>query len=172
MIKAILLLFITHAAIAGDHQHHHGHSHQKAHTHGEGKVEIVIEDNIIYVLAKLPAHDVLGFEHKAKSDKDKNTLKQAKALLTSHDGLIQASDLKDCTHKNKPKFHFHTHGHHGDIKVNHIFKCKNTSAIKHISLTLFKHLPQLQKVRVEAITDKGPMTNHLSPSNYKFSLAK
>src|ERR1043166_2256960 len=60
------------------------------HVHGEGKMTFVIdtEKNKISVGFEFPADQVLGFEHRPKTDAEKNEVKKAVALVAKAKNLV------------------------------------------------------------------------------------
>ena len=61
---------------------------QKAHVHGVATVTIAIEGNQIEMLIESPADGLVGFEHKASSNKEKQAVRQAEKLLKSPELLF------------------------------------------------------------------------------------
>jgi len=69
----VALVFSSAPAMAGK-----GH---KAHEHGVAQLDIAIEGMKVEIEFKSPAESIYGFEHEAKSDKDKKALADAQAKL-------------------------------------------------------------------------------------------
>lgn len=62
------ILFVCLAATAHDNKKHR---HHEAHSHGHGELAIAFDGLVGQVEFKTPANDIVGFEHQAKSEKDK-----------------------------------------------------------------------------------------------------
>lgn len=72
--SAILILaitFIQYSSASKSHRHH------KAHVHGEVDIDIVFDGTKGRIEFEAPAESVLGFEHPAKSSKDKKKLEDS-----------------------------------------------------------------------------------------------
>ncbi len=68
------LLFISLFANAQDKKHRE----HKAHSHGHAELSIAFDSLVGQLEFKSPAESIVGFEHQAKSDKDKQKLTTAK----------------------------------------------------------------------------------------------
>lgn len=87
-----------------------------AHQHGHGELNIAIDGNKIALEFEAPGADIAGFEHEAKSDKDKATVKQAIATLKNPLALFKAPDAAKCKvseAKVELEMEEHHHGEHG-----------------------------------------------------------
>ena len=58
-----------------------GHTELGAHEHGAGVFNVAIEGKTVSMELESPGADIVGFEHAAKSDKDKAAIEAAKATL-------------------------------------------------------------------------------------------
>lgn len=111
----LLILFVCSPALAQAKKH-------KAHVHGAAKLNLVVEAKKATIEFIAPGHDVLGFEHEAKSDDDKK--KQEAALEKLRNGgetLVKFDEKIACVVSNqkaeivaeggKGEDHGHDHGH-------------------------------------------------------------
>jgi ABC-type Zn2+ transport system substrate-binding protein/surface adhesin len=72
-----------------DRGHGHGHEHGKAetkrelgaHQHGHGTLNMAMEGNRLLIELHAPGADIVGFEHRARTDSDKAAIEKAKATL-------------------------------------------------------------------------------------------
>ncbi|MCD8513676.1 MAG: DUF2796 domain-containing protein [Nitrincola sp.] len=117
-----------------DHNHDHSHEHHSldAHVHGMAHLDVVLEDNMLLASIKAPAADLVGFEHVATSDEDKNkvydmlgkmeladilwTLPEA-AQCERQDVHVEHELLKADHHSGHDHKHDHDHSH--DHKHDH-----------------------------------------------------
>lgn len=93
-ISLVLAAALSQWAYAAD-------SHSKkqtldAHVHGVSELTIAIEGKALQIEFESPAMNLVGFEHKAKSSKDKEAVKKAVAMLKNGDSLFSFSE-GDCT---------------------------------------------------------------------------
>ena len=94
MMKPLVLfsiLMLTQTAIAQD-----GHRHHDAHVHGQAKLNLVISGQQLLVELETPANNLLGFEHQAKTEKDKKILRQAVAVLNKPAQWLQPDTAAGC----------------------------------------------------------------------------
>ncbi len=98
----------------------------RAHVHGQGILNIAVDGNKVGFDLRAPGADIVGFEHEAKSDKDKAALKDAKALLGSPLELFELADAAGCklsssfAHYTKDPDHAEHHKkHHGSDHGDH-----------------------------------------------------
>lgn len=105
-------------------QNHHGHKHDhKAHQHGAGKLAIAFEGTKGEIEFEAAAVGVLGFEHKAKSEKDKKTLADAITLFeTKISDMVKFDPALNCQFK-KEKVELDSHGKHGDFEAEFQVTC-------------------------------------------------
>jgi hypothetical protein len=67
-----------------------------AHKHGHGTLNIAIDGNKVALELEAPGADIAGFEHEAKSGKDKATIKQAIATLQAPLALFKIPEAANC----------------------------------------------------------------------------
>ncbi len=88
-----------------------------SHEHGHGTLNIAVEDNKITMELEVPGADIVGFEHEAKTKKDKATLKKAISDLKKPLGLFvlpssAVCKVKEAKVKLDGEEHDHHHKHH------------------------------------------------------------
>ena len=83
----ILAIAVTANAKAKNKQSHE-HRQHAAHAHGAGSLGIAFEGLKGNIEFKIPSESILGFEHTAKSDKDKN--KKAETLVILQNKISEA----------------------------------------------------------------------------------
>ena len=96
LIIIIFILFSFNSFSSGDHKHDHDHKEKKvmkkkhyhdkhdhdkkgsldAHVHGLSVINVVQEKNKVLFDIEMPGFDTVGFEYKAKSQKDKDLIKK------------------------------------------------------------------------------------------------
>lgn len=67
-----------------------------AHQHGHGNVNIAMEDSVLWVEMIAPGADIVGFEHEATTDEDKEALASAKATLSDPLTVLSLPDAAGC----------------------------------------------------------------------------
>lgn len=160
LLLVLASVFISICTHAHKHNHVKNESHS-AHTHGLADMAIVFEDNLIDISFSAPAESLVGFEHIAESAKDKQKVKQVRAILTN---TLNISDLEaHCSVIDKhintdqvladTKEHVETKNQHAEVKFNFRYKCNNISEIETITIKLFEHFPRLERIRAVWLTN-------------------
>ena len=72
----ILAICFSVNAFAGD-GHDHEHRHHDAHEHGVGEFNLATDGQKLIIEIELPAHDVVGFEHEARTKEQKSAVNAA-----------------------------------------------------------------------------------------------
>ncbi|MFK7827457.1 MAG: DUF2796 domain-containing protein [Oligoflexales bacterium] len=90
----------------------------KAHVHGEAELTLVLDGKNLQLEAKIPMNDLVGFEHKPKSQKQKDLWKQASEKLKNATRQLELPDdavcsLKEADLEDLDHHHEHEHDQHG-----------------------------------------------------------
>ena len=98
----------------------------KAHVHGQAELTLVLDAKNLQVEAKIPMDDLVGFEHKPKTEKQKQALKQALdklkdankqlGLPSAASCVLKEATLEDSDHHHKHDKHDKHDKHHGHHK--------------------------------------------------------
>jgi len=86
---ALMLLYLNGfnlPQIQAEEKHHH-----KAHVHGVAQLNVVLEDNELYIEFISPAANIVGFEHQPKTEKQKDAVKNAIKALKAGEELFALS---------------------------------------------------------------------------------
>ncbi len=148
-----------------------------AHEHGKGTLNIALEGSRLTMELEAPGVDIVGFEHKAKSAKDKLAVSNAKKLLAKPLGLFQLPPAAGCVLKQATAKlegeddHGHAHSHgkakdaapaagkddhdHAQFHAEYAFDCKSPAAITAIEFGYFAAFAGAEKLEVNLITAKG-----------------
>ncbi len=112
------------------------HRQLDAHEHGHGSFNVAIEGKRVSMELEAPGADIVGFEHKARSKKQKAAVSKAKKSLKSLAKVVELPNAAGCQvtkvsvelhiegddhddhgHKKKAKHsHGHSHGHKKEAK--------------------------------------------------------
>ncbi len=155
------------------------------HVHGAGALQLVLEGSNLNVELRLPAMDVVGFEHAPRTVKHQEAVKTAVALLkdsrkalelpaaaqcAAAPGKVESALLEtrqDYDHSHdKPAHDHHEHSDeevHADFEVAYRFDCRHPESLKSLKVTLFQHFPRLEKLEVQSVTPIGPKSQQLVP---------
>lgn len=173
-----------------DHHSSHDHDHEQhaldSHVHGIANLDIVLEDTMLLASIKAPAADLVGFEHTASSDEDKNkvydmlgkmeladvlwTLTEA-AQCERQDVHVEHDLLKDDDHSGHDHGHKHDHDHkhdedhaHSDVLVDYHYECANPEQLGSVRVNLFDNFPSLHDIQGQLILPSGQKGQTLTPA--------
>lgn len=164
---------------ASDEMHEEGHEQHGAHEHGVATLSIAAGDEGVEIMLESPAINLVGFEHAASTEEEKQKLADAKAKLEAGAGLFTMNSEAECSLKEakvtsallgnaeeseeEHADHEHEAGEtHSDMDVSWSFACSKPSELHEVSVKLFSAFPEgLHKLRAEWITDKGASAQEL-----------
>ncbi len=72
------------------------HRQHDAHVHGHAQLNLVVSGQTLQVELETPSNNLLGFEHQAKSEKDKKTLREALAVLNDPSKWLRPAAAAAC----------------------------------------------------------------------------
>lgn len=170
LLFAGALISVAHAAIAEQRQMH-------AHEHGAGTLDLARAGDIIEFELRAPGADIVGFEHAATSEDEKQAIEAALALLSTPEAILAFPDAAGCEpqdvtanlvtmgedHAEEPAIPEHDeHDDHGEAAAGHtefhvhaVFSCSVPEALDRIDVPYFGHFPNARELEVQAVSDKG-----------------
>jgi hypothetical protein len=148
------------------------HRELGAHEHGRGTLNIAVEGNKVSMELEVPGMDILGFEHAAKSRKDKTTLEKAQQKLSAPLSLFKLPVSAGCQvteakvevetgehdHANEEKQgdkSSEKEQHHSEFHNQYSLECTSPANITGIEFGYFNAFPGAEKLEVNVITPKG-----------------
>ncbi|PKM35255.1 MAG: hypothetical protein CVV06_17235 [Gammaproteobacteria bacterium HGW-Gammaproteobacteria-10] len=154
--------------------------HHDAHTHGAAELNIVIENDIVLIEFESPAVNLIGFEHKPRTDAQQRELQNALALLNDVEILV-SFEKGECrateTHIRGPfdddDQEGSEHGEqeeHSEFHATYTLSCQNASAINSVRTQLFDRFPGFEAIRVRWVASKGHGTALLNNHSTTFSI--
>lgn len=161
---ALSLCLFAALSHAGDHAHQHGHSHGSslpAHQHGSAELDAALDGHTLEFELRSPAMNLLGFEHRARSERDQQVLATARQRLEDADSLItlpaQAGCKLDAVTLNSPLFEqTPTDSEHSDIQARYRYVCAKPEALGGFALHgLFDAFPGIEALRVQLLGPHG-----------------
>ncbi len=152
-----------------------------SHTHGEAVLNIVLENQMLYVEFTSPAMNLTGFEYSPQSAQDKKLVSNVRQYLHNAEWL-QPTDGAQCQlKKSSAVAHFEEHeeheehdtdkhdknesSEHAEFEASFEYQCQLSDALKSIRLSLIKDYPSLHKIHVNLITEIKQTTFTLHDSN-------
>ena len=158
------------------------------HVHGAGALQLVLEGSQLHAELRLPAINVVGFEHTPRQPRHRQAVQKAAALLKEPDQVLALpeaaqcaaasvtveSELLDSSHSAAtPEKPAHEHGEkeqHADFEAVYRFDCRQPEALKRIRFALFKQLPHLEQLDVNSVTATGQQHQRLTPQQDTLTL--
>lgn len=173
-----------------------GHAQQReagAHEHGRGTLNIALEGSRLTMELEAPGADIVGFEHKAKSQKQKAAIEKAEEQLEAADALFQLPAAAGCVLEAsrvalESGDHGHSHGAndhddrahgakgdhaddaHSSFRAEYSFECKAPASITSIGFDYFKVFAGAQKLDVTVITPKQQSRFEVGRANPRIDL--
>ena len=156
------------------HEHATEHEQHGAHEHGAATLSLAVGTEGLEIMLESPAANIVGFEHAATTDADKQKLADAVKKLEAGAELFSMNAEAGCTLKNAEVVsallgnattdtskgkddHDHKEGEaHSDIDVTWSFACTQPAALKEVAVKLFAAFPDgFQHIKAEWVTEKG-----------------
>ncbi|MBZ2189355.1 DUF2796 domain-containing protein [Alcanivorax sp. JB21] len=164
----------SHDKHSHEHSHeHHDHSHGP-HVHGQGNLQLVAEGDAVYADLTVPGMDVVGFERAPEDDAGRQAVRDAIALLGNADNVLQLPDAAGCalTEGSAASGLEQGGNGHGDFTAAFVFQCSNPDKLDALKVVLFEHLPQLERVIAEVVSDTGQSQQRLGPRRNAVTIAR
>lgn len=159
-----------------EHEHHDEHEHHEedhgdgyrdhgAHVHGIAQLTLALEGDRIGIHIASPAANILGFEHRARTDAQQQQVIALQASLNEPASLFtfigtQCSatetdvDVSSVTRMSdseadKPS----SSESHSDIEAHYQFQCKQGSQLQTVNALLLQQFTGIERVEVQWVTD-------------------
>jgi uncharacterized protein DUF2796 len=167
-----------------------------AHEHGRGTLNVALEGSRLSMELEAPGADIVGFEHRARTQKQKSAVEAAKKKLAAPQGLFELPAAAGCVLKEakvelEAEDHDHGHAHdakgakgkdhgakekhddsaHSAFKAEYAFDCKAPAGLTTIGFGYFKAFAGAQKLDVTVITPKQQSKFEVSRANPRIDLA-
>jgi hypothetical protein len=164
------------------------HREAGAHKHGRGTLNIAVEGNKVTMELEVPGVDIVGFEHVAKSRRDKQAVEKAKAQLQAPLALFKLPAAADCRvaeakvafgadedDKSKPAgakgSKAKDEHEHSEFHAQYTLECQSPVSITAIEFPFFRTFAGAEKLDVNVITAKGQNRFEVSRKRPSLSLA-
>lgn len=139
------------AAYASEIEHHH-----EAHVHGKAQLNLAMDGNRFEVELMSPAMNVLGFEHEARTEAQKESVHAAKEALSKAENVILIHGGSCELGKQEVSMPEHgEHGEHADITAHYYFNCAKPDEVSGLNVMLFDHFSGFEHVNVQWALSSG-----------------
>jgi Protein of unknown function (DUF2796) len=166
------------------------HRELGAHEHGRGTLNIAVEGNKVTMELEAPGVDVVGFEHAAKTSREKAAVDKAKAQLMTPLSLFNLPVAAECR-VTEASVEIGEHDHdakeaakspeagkapakgegHSEFHAQYTLECKAASSIAAIEFGYFRAFAGAEKLDVNIITPKGQSKFEATRAKPSISLA-
>lgn len=155
LILTMALIFGLNAQ-AGNHKHDHKKKNHKAHVHGHAKMLIAsTAGKSFHIEVEIPADSVYGFEHVAKSDKDKKTVKEKNAILVDKSSEIVVFPAGCKTNKVEVKESRESpDSDHSELVYHLMIDCEKSVSGEKAKIALGKFFSKIEDLDVSLVGDK------------------
>lgn len=153
-----------------------------AHQHGHAELQLAIDEEQIDLIFTSPAYNLLGFEHRARSDDQKELVNQ----VTNWLGQTPLTDTREgsCTvmnalvhHQAGGDDHGHSHGHdhsdessHSDFEVTQTLSCPGLSASSALTTPITTRFSEIEHLGVQWVWPEGQGSARLGHGESTFEL--
>ena len=164
-----------------------------AHEHGRGSLNMAIEGDRVSLELEAPGADIVGFEHVAKTARQKAAVTQAKKQLLAPQALFKFPGAAGCVvadasvdlegggeHEHEEakagsataKEHEAAQvGNHSNFHAQYAFNCKDPASITVVEFGYFQAFAGAKKLEVNVITAKGQTTFEVTRAKPRIDLA-
>lgn len=145
------------------------HKHTHAHVHGAAQLNIAFDQNMGLVDFQSPAEAIVGFEHVAKTEKDKKIQIEALEKFEQNiSKLVSFESTLSCRFE-KQKLHVANEGKHADFTAQFKLTCDKSILGSEI-LFDFKLFPNIKDLDVIVVADALQKTIEIKNSTGKLIL--
>ncbi len=172
-ITLLMLMNCAVASVAFAEEHRqHG-----AHEHGGGQLNVAIEKNQMMLELSLPAMNVVGFEHPANNQAERDQVTHAAELLSDGmllfspsaaakcvlvDAQVESALITDSADQHAEEHVDEHENEHADFDASYEFDCAQPAQLKTLTLSLFERFAGTQHLRAQVITGAGQSAAELT----------
>jgi hypothetical protein len=160
----------------------------EAHVHGVGKLDVALDGANLTLHLDSPLVNLIGFEHAAKSAKDRQAAQDMAKTLRNAGAVFVASPSAECklsavklvsaaiepallgeTSASKPAG-AEDHDGHADLDADFSFQCAHPERLQKIDVKLFDAFKGFNSIDVQLVTRKRQAAARLTPSSTSLNI--
>lgn len=158
-----------------------------AHQHGHAEVQFAVSGSSVDVIFTSPAHNLLGFEHKARTEEQKQLILEIRdwlgttPLINTPENTCTISQAtvdveameEEVSHGDTHDHHEHADDHsqgHSDIEVTQTLTCPGIEAATELRSNLSSQFPGINQLDVAWVGPRGQGSVRLANGDHRFSL--
>ena len=196
LIIIFFILFSFNSFSSGNHKHKHDHDHKEkkvikkkhdhdkhdhdkhnhdkkgsldAHVHGLSVINVVQEKNKVLFDIEMPGFDTVGFEYKAKSQKDKDLVKNALNMLKNPANLFSIPSAANCKMSNNTSTILEEKNH-TEFRAKYEYNCSNITEFSSITFNIFDSFKNSKDLELNVIGRKSTTKHKINKFTKKLSL--
>ena len=184
LIIIIFILFSFNSFSSDDHNHDHDHKEKKvmkkkhdhdkkgsldAHVHGLSVINVVQEKNKVLFDIEMPGFDTVGFEDKAKSQKDKDLVKNALNTLKNPVNLFSIPSEANCKISSNSSTILEEKSH-TEFTTKYEYTCSNITKFSSITFNIFDSFKNSKDLELNIIGKKSTTKHKINKFTKKLSL--
>ena len=169
MAGTVVMLSLVGPAVAGSGHKHKGHKELSAHQHGHGSLNVAVEGGLLQIELEAPGQDIVGFESKPSSPKQKKAVAEGLAKLKDAGKLFSLSADAKCALKSADA-ELELEGKHSAFHAKYSFECAAPEALSKLGTSYFKQFARAEELDVQLITGSGQKKLELNGSRSSFTL--
>lgn len=155
----------------------------EAHVHGKASINLVLDDQSLFIEFESPAYNLVGFEHEPKDQIQQKEVQDTLSLLSRPRKVFGFSAQAGCLvesvsvtttmagvgkntvgyeeEHHEGEHHDHSDGDstnkesHSEFKANYLMTCSEPEKLRTIEFKLFKEFLGLKSVQVQWINGEG-----------------
>jgi hypothetical protein len=168
---------------------------QGVHAHGHGVLEVAVEGHELHLALHIPAVNVLGFEHAARTDAQRDAVQHALATFKRGQDLFVPSAAARCALDSAEvalgaeaaPAHATEHGHtgktpgpaapaaadgetHSELRAEWRFHCAAPDELARVTVKLFEHLLEVEELDARIVTPTLQSATELRRGNATLEL--
>ncbi|MDP7359360.1 MAG: DUF2796 domain-containing protein [Pseudomonadales bacterium] len=152
-----------------DHNHahdHHGGEHHGAHIHGVGHLNIAIENEVVTIYLQTPAADIIGFEHVAETEEEREMAASARNKLNDVAAMFRFSGA-DCQVRPGSGVEVPaSDGEASDVIAEYTFECADGNLPESMAVELSTEFPDLKVLKAVWLTESSQGTKELTARDH------
>ena len=137
------------------------------HAHGVAKLDASIDARRLTLEFSAPLEDVLGFERRPASDKDRSALEAAAGYFKSGRAFVPAASANCRMADGVVEVEERGKGHF-ELVARLAYDCKEP--LGEVEAAVFAQYKRLKRIDVRAVTPKGQSSARLTPAKRTFGL--
>jgi len=164
--RRLLLLFTISSILLFNLTRLNASSALESHEHGHSILNLIAENDQLYIEFESPAVNIIGFEHSAETDDQQAAIDAAKARLVEFASLFEVSAESNCKlMKQSADWVLHAEvDDHAEFHASYQLNC-DIAKLKSINLPIFDHFPGIEEIEAQVLLSSKQLAFELDSQN-------